>query len=1138
MRIKDRILALLLAALLACACLPAALTEDNGLEIVYDDAPAEDAAFDAETEADDGISEDVDAPVGEADDFGDTGLTLDDGAEDEPEAPTIRIEGPEPEEQAICPDVPLDSDEAAAAYIRQAFDGQPTRGAVRMRAAYATTASQHLEGVDLRLYNALKPQIQAVAAGQRSSTIFYVPINTLFDQEYYTATELGLESFYDEEGQLTNEAFTAIDRWVGIDIGNVIYALMADCPYELYWYDKTVGIRWVGVGYELEGERLRLRNYAKGRMYCKFAVAKAYSKSGELGTNETDSTRLASVKTAAANAHQIVERCADLGDLEKLTSYKNAICDLVSYNHDALAKGTPYGDPWQLVYVFDGDSTTNVVCEGYSKAFQYLCDESQFNDGRVSTVVCATGMMTTSTGGGGFHMWNLVNIDEVNYLADITNCDANHVGYPDKLFMKGYAYTDDVGNYCFNVGSKTITYSFDSRIINLFKDENLQITDDAVGLVNDDVSSGTLGALRWSMNSLGVLYISGSGSIPDFSEENPAPWAGSQVKRVSLASGVTGIGACAFLGCENLEQVTIPNTVTFIDETAFEGCPNMIGQNHKGLIIYSCANTDICDWADGHIINHSVYHGVTITDWPVEPTCTETGLTQGSHCEVCNLAFVAQEVIPAKGHKPVTVKGRAATCTDTGLTDGEKCSVCGEWLVEQEVIPALEHDWGAPTYTWSSDNRKVTATRVCGRDDSHKETETVNTTPAVALAATCTTRGKTTYTATFTNPAFETQTRTVEDIPETGHSWGAPTYVWADDGRSVTARRVCGRDASHKETETVNTTSAVALAPTCTAKGKTIYTAIFTNRAFAKQTRTVENIPANGHKPVAVGYAATCAKAGLTDGVKCSVCDAWITPSETIPATGKHSFGAWKTTKAPTCTATGTQSRSCSVCNKVETQTLAKLAHKPTTVKGYAATYAKAGLTDGVKCSVCGTWITPQTAIPRKTYPGSVLSRKGKNGTITVNVGEAFYLTPQFATNAKTKVKRYKSSKKGVATVDKTSGLVVPKKEGKATITVTTKKKKVKATVTIKVVDPYKPKGVSITSGKTVTLKVGQTLKLGAALQPTNARTTLTWKSSKKKVASVNKTTGEVTAKKKGKTKITVTTKNNKKATITVKVVP
>ena len=38
--------------------------------------------------------------------------------------------------------------------------------------------------------------------------------------------------------------------------------------------------------------------------------------------------------------------------------------------------------------------------------------------------------------------------------------------------------------------------------------------------------------------------------------------------------------------------------------------------------------------------------------------------------------------------------------------------------------------------------------------------------------------------------------------------------------------------------------------------------------------------------------------------------------------------------------------------------------HTPVTVKGYEATETADGLTDGVQCSVCGTWIEPQEVIP------------------------------------------------------------------------------------------------------------------------------------------------------------------------------
>ncbi|MBQ3376437.1 MAG: cell wall-binding repeat-containing protein [Erysipelotrichaceae bacterium] len=81
-----------------------------------------------------------------------------------------------------------------------------------------------------------------------------------------------------------------------------------------------------------------------------------------------------------------------------------------------------------------------------------------------------------------------------------------------------------------------------------------------------------------------------------------------------------------------------------------------------------------------------------------------------------------------------------------------------------------------------------------------------------------------------------------------GHDWNEPTYSWTDDYSSVTATRTCRHDVTHVETETVNTTSAVTKQPTCTEKGETTYTAVFTNSAFTKQTKTAANIDAIGHK--------------------------------------------------------------------------------------------------------------------------------------------------------------------------------------------------------------------------------------------------------------------------------------------------
>ena len=86
-------------------------------------------------------------------------------------------------------------------------------------------------------------------------------------------------------------------------------------------------------------------------------------------------------------------------------------------------------------------------------------------------------------------------------------------------------------------------------------------------------------------------------------------------------------------------------------------------------------------------------HANIVKDVAVAPTCTETGLTEGSHCSVCNKILIAQEVVSSTNHTEVIDPAVAATCTETGLTEGSHCSVCNKILVAQKTVSALNHSF-------------------------------------------------------------------------------------------------------------------------------------------------------------------------------------------------------------------------------------------------------------------------------------------------------------------------------------------------------------------------------------------------------------------------------------------------------------
>ena len=127
-------------------------------------------------------------------------------------------------------------------------------------------------------------------------------------------------------------------------------------------------------------------------------------------------------------------------------------------------------------------------------------------------------------------------------------------------------------------------------------------------------------------------------------------------------------------------------------------------------------------------------------------------------------------------------------------------------------------------------------------------------------------------------------------------------------------------------------------------------------------------------------------------------------------------------------------------------------------------------------------------------------------------------------------VLRYSSSDKGVAAVD-ADGVVTGASLGTAVITArTTGGIEDQCTVTVLPA----PKSMKLSTNK-ITLGKGQQVQLGVTLQPEGSEGTLTFTSSKENVAAVTRD-GMITAKKKGKSTITVKTHNGIKATVKVTV--
>ena len=315
------------------------------------------------------------------------------------------------------------------------------------------------------VYNEVKPMVKQVADGIRASTIFEIPGTWTKPK-----SEWGITGEVISANALTAEASAAIEAAFNLDA--LMQRMLSEMPYELYWFDKTKGIG-MSYGVSLSGEILTVKNL-KLSMY----ISQAYAKINEGGATydplTADTAKTSAAKRAAENATQVVAANTAKSDHEKLKAYLDYIKDAVSYNNEAANNNaTPYGDPWQLIYVFDNNPSTNVVCEGYAKAFKHLCDLSSFSE---SDLLCSlvTGTMTVGTSAGP-HMWNIVTVGGRNYLVDVTNCDADTVGVPDKLFLCGAAENEPGKKYTATAGSQSIVYEYDADTLSDYASSDLKL---------------------------------------------------------------------------------------------------------------------------------------------------------------------------------------------------------------------------------------------------------------------------------------------------------------------------------------------------------------------------------------------------------------------------------------------------------------------------------------------------------------------------------------------------------------------------------------------------------------------------------------------------------------------------------------
>ena len=204
--------------------------------------------------------------------------------------------------------------------------------------------------------------------------------------------------------------------------------------------------------------------------------------------------------------------------------------------------------------------------------------------------------------------------------------------------------------------------SYENEALETEVQNNLFSINTAFGYCGDDAS--------WILYDNGVMQISGTGSMYNYSADSPAPWSDyrSQIRKVKI-DGITNVGNDTFIGCNNLKEAVLSDTITKIGNSAFRDCVSLesfqIPSSVKSVghyAFYACESLGVIALPEGvqTVGNHAFRNCVNLKFVEVPLTLKDVGANAFEGCTSIDAALYKgtaeqwAEVNVADGNEPLT----------------------------------------------------------------------------------------------------------------------------------------------------------------------------------------------------------------------------------------------------------------------------------------------------------------------------------------------------------------------------------------------------------------------------------------------------------------------------------------------------